>query len=303
MNSARLRAQPQGGVVSSFIHPEFIVETDWLASALNDPGIRVLDCTQHLIPRPGNVLNDIKSGLEDFENGHIPGAGFVDIDRDISAHGNANLHFTLPSPEGFAQAMARLGVGDETMVVLYSTANHWWATRVWWMLRVFGHDRAAVLNGGLQKWKREGLPVETGPGRTQRPARYSVLYRPGQVAGKEEVLAAIGADEVCILNALRPEQHAGTGGTSYGRPGHIEGSINVAAVSLVDQDNVFKSAAELQRMFADALAKPRVITYCGGGIAASSAAMILTMLGHRNVQLYDASLAEWAADSSLPMQT
>jgi thiosulfate/3-mercaptopyruvate sulfurtransferase len=290
-------------VSSTFVHPEFIVETEWLARALDDPGVRVLDCTQHLIPRSGNVLNDVKPGLEDFEKGHIPGASFIDIDRDISDHGNPDLHFTLPSPGRFAQAMGRFGIGDEIMVVLYSTANHWWATRVWWMLRVFGHDRAAVLNGGFQKWKREGLPVETGPGRLRRSARYASRFRPGHVVDKEEVLAAIGANEVCILNALRPEQHAGTGGTSYGRPGHIKGSINVAAVDVVDQDNVFKSAAELQRMFADALAKPRVITYCGGGIAASSAAMILTMLGHRNVQLYDASLAEWAADSSLPMQT
>jgi thiosulfate/3-mercaptopyruvate sulfurtransferase len=289
-------------VGSAFVHPEFIVETEWLARALNDPTVRVLDCTQHLIPRPGNVRNDIKPGLGDFEQGHIPGASFVDIERDISDHGDPNLHFTLPRPDRFAQAMGRLGIGDDTMVVLYSTANHWWATRVWWMLRVFGHDRAAVLNGGFQKWTRESLPVEAGPGRPRRPAIYTPRFRPGYVADKEAVLAAIGANEVCIINALRPEQHAGTGGTSYGRIGHITGSINVAAVNLVDQDNVFKSTAELQRIFADALAKPRVITYCGGGIAASSPAMILTMLGHRDVQLYDASLAEWAADASLPMQ-
>ena len=287
---------------STVVHPEYIVETEWLARALDDPGVRVLDCTQHLIPRPGNIRNDIKPGLEDFERGHIPGASYIDIQRDISDHGNPSLHFTLPRPEQFAQAMGRLGIGDETMVVLYSTANHWWATRVWWMLRVFGHDRAAVLNGGFQKWTRESLPVEAGPGRPRRPVSYTPRFRPGRVAGKEDVLAAIGASEVCTINALRPEQHAGTGGTSYGRIGHITGSINVAAVNVVDKDNIFKSTAELQRMFADALAKPRVITYCGGGIAASSPAMLLAMLGHRNVQLYDASLAEWAADPSLPMQ-
>lgn len=287
----------------SFVHPEFIVATEWLAQRLADPHVRVLDCTQNLIPRPGNVYNDIKSGLEDFEKGHVPGAGYIDIDHDISDRGNPNLHFMMPTAEQFAQEMGRIGVGDDTMVVLYSTANHWWATRVWWMLRVFGHDRAAVLNGGFQKWKREGLPVETGPGRSPHAASYTPRYRPGHVAGKDEVLAAIGASEVCTLNALRPEQHAGTGGVSYGRRGHIKGSINVAAMNVVGQDNVFKDAEELRQMFADALPKPRVITYCGGGIAASSATMILTMLGHRNVQLYDASLSEWAADASLPMQT
>ena len=108
-----------------------------------------------------------------------------------------------------------------------------------------------------------------------------------------------GAADTCTLNALRPDQHLGSGGTVYGRLGHISGSINVAAVNVVDSNNEFKSSSELRRQFADALAKPRVITYCGGGIAASS----VTMLGHENVQLYDASLSEWATDAALPMQT
>ena len=115
-------------------------------------------------------------------------------------------------------------------------------------------------------------------------------------------MAAIGAGDVCTLNALRPDQHAGSGGTVYGRLGHIKGSINVAAVNVVDANNEFKSAEVLREQFADALAKPRVITYCGGGIAASSATMLLTMLGHKNVQLYDASLSEWAPDPTLPME-
>jgi len=293
----------RGRILSTeFVHPEFIAETDWLAQRLDDPSIRVLDCTQHLIPRPGNVYNDIKSGEEDFEKGHIPGAGFIDIDRDISDRSNPRLHFMLPEPEHFAQTMGRFGVGDATQVILYSTANHWWATRVWWMLRVFGHDRAAVLNGGFQKWTREGRTTQTGAASVRPRASFTPRYRPNLVAGKSDVLGAIDAGGVCTLNALRPEQHAGSGGVTYGRRGHIKGSINVPAMSAVDKDNVFKSADELRRLFAEALAKPRVITYCGGGIAASSATMILTALGHENVQLYDASLAEWAADASLPMQ-
>ena len=208
----------------------------------------------------------------------------------------------LPSPEFFAAAIGKLGVGDDTKVILYSTANHWWATRLWWMLRVFGDENAAVLNGGFQKWSREGRAVEQAPTRLFRQSSFTAKMRDEYVARKADVLAAIGAGDVCTLNALRPDQHAGTGGTGYGRLGHITGSINVAAVNVVDANNEFKSADVLREQFAEALAKPRVITYCGGGIAASSATMLLTMLGHKNVQLYDASLSEWAHDASLPME-
>ena len=287
---------------SAFVHSEFIVETDWLAGHLHDPNVRVLDCTTHLMPPTRGGPYDVVSGRADFEKAHIPGAGFADIDNELSDKSH-RLHFMLPSPEFFADAIEKLGVDDRTKVILYSTANHWWATRLWWMLRVFGHDNAAVLNGGFQKWFREGRAVEQGPARLSGQALFSPKYRTGHVVGKEDVLAAIGAADTCTLNALRPDQHLGSGGTVYGRLGHISGSINVAAVNVVDSNNEFKSSNELRRQFADALAKPRVITYCGGGIAASSVTMLLTMLGHENVQLYDASLSEWATDAALPMQT
>ena len=288
-------------MANNFAHPEFIVETDWLADHLEDPKLRVLDCTTHLMPPTQGGAYDVVSGRADFEKSHLPGAGFADIENDLSDK-NQRLHFMLSTPEFFAAAIGKLGVGDDTKVILYSTANHWWATRLWWMLRVFGHDHAAVLNGGFHKWTREGRAVEQGPERLARQASFTARMRDGQVADKEDVLAAIGAGDVCTLNALRPDQHAGTGGAVYGRLGHITGSINVAAVNVVNGHNEFKSADELRVQFADALAKPRVITYCGGGIAASSTTMLLTMLGHKNVQLYDASLSEWAPDPTLPME-
>ena len=288
-------------MANGFVHPEFIVQTDWLADHLDDPNVRVLDCTTHLMPPKQGGAYDVVSGQADFEKSHIRGAGFADIDNDLSDK-NHHLHFMLPTKEYFAAAIGKLGVGDDTKVILYSTANHWWATRLWWMLCVFGHDNAAVLNGGFQKWVREEHAVEQGPARLFGQSSFTAKMRDGYVASKADVLAAIGAGDVCTLNALRPDQHAGTGGAVYGRLGHITGSINIAAVNVVDANNEFKSADVLREQFAEALSKPRVITYCGGGIAASSATMLLTMLGHKNVQLYDASLSEWAADATLPME-
>jgi thiosulfate/3-mercaptopyruvate sulfurtransferase len=287
---------------SSFAHPEYLVSTEWLAAQLDDPQVRVLDGTTHLPPLPDLSLYDVVSGRADFEKGHIPGAAFVDIEHDVSTP-HPRLHFMLPSAEVFAAAMQRLGIGDDTHVVTYATANHWWATRLWWMLRVFGHDRASVLDGGFQKWQREGRQVETGPAQPRTPLRFTARMRPEMVATRADVLAAIGRGETCTVNALRPEQHAGTGGVHYGRRGHITGSINIPALQHIRADNTFRDADELRTLFAPALTAPEVVTYCGGGIAATSVALVLAMLGHDRVKVYDNSLTEWAADPALPMQT
>ncbi len=289
-------------MADAFVHPEYLVSTDWLAQHLQDDNVRVLDCTTHLPPLPDFSLYEVVPGRADFEKAHVPGAGFVDIEHDVSTP-HERLHFMLPDAQRFAAAMAALGVGDDTLVVTYSTASHWWATRLWWMLRVFGHDRAAVLDGGFQKWQAEGRPVESGAARPRSTARFTARMRPELVAGRDEVLAAVGNPRVCTLNALRAEQHAGTGGVHYGRRGHIAGSVNLPAAQHVHADNTFKSAAELREMFAPALSAPEVITYCGGGIAATSVALVLAMLGYDKVRVYDNSLTEWAADPSLPMET
>jgi thiosulfate/3-mercaptopyruvate sulfurtransferase len=283
-------------------HPEFIVEPSWLAEHLDDPQVRILDATTHLVPPPSNVLYEVKSGRPDFERGHIPGAAFVDLDAELSDHAYPpQVHFMLPTAQVFAEVMGRNGIDAATRVVCYSSANHWWATRLWWMFKVFGHDHASVLNGGFQRWQAEGRMVESGPGRPRAGRRFDAVYHSEYVADKDAVLSAVRGGEVCVVNALRPEQHRGTGGTSYGRLGHISGSVNVPAVHLVDAENRFKPVHELQLLLASTLERPKVITYCGGGIAATSVAMLLMMLGHRDVRLYDGSLSEWAANPDLPM--
>ena len=289
---------PQG-----FAHPEFLIETGELERELGASDLRVLDCTTHLVPDPKTTYQ-VVPGRADFEQGHIPGAQFVDLQNDLSDKGH-RFRFMLPSAEAFAAAISRFGVGEGTRVVLYSTANPWWATRVWWLLRVFGFDNAAVLNGGWQKWSREGRPVETGPAKPRPPGHFVVREQRPLMVGKEEVLRSIGDGAVCTINALLPEQHAGTGGNSYGRPGRIKGSVNLPAAHLLDPTtNEFLPPAELRKRFETVGASGKqVITYCGGGIAASADAFALVMLGHPNVKLYDASLGEWATDPNLPMET
>ena len=143
--------------MTGFVHPEYLVEADWLEQHLADPDVVVLDCTVHLLTQPSGPYV-IKVGREEFEKGHIAGAQFCDVQKDVSDT-TAKTNFMRPSASAFSAAMRKYGVNNKTRVVTYSTANPWWATRVWWLLREFGHDNAAVLNGGWQKWSREKHPA------------------------------------------------------------------------------------------------------------------------------------------------
>ncbi len=286
-----------------FVHPEYLVATEWLAQHLNDPNVLVLDCTTHLIP-DAKTTYQVKPAREDFEQAHIPGAQFVDMLRDVSDT-SQRLRFMRQPPEDFASAMRRFGVNNTTRVVAYSSANVWWATRMWWLLHEFGHDNAAVLDGGWQKWSRENRPAEAGAAKPRKPGDFTVREIRNLMVGKDEVRRAIGNGAICTLNALLPQQHTGTGGNSYGRPGRIAGSVNLPAAHLLNPEtNEFLPADELRKRFTAVGAMDRqVINYCGGGIAASADALALIMLGHKDVKLYDGSLSEWASDPSLPMET
>ena len=287
----------------AFKYPQYLVETDWLAEHLNDSDIRVLDCTAFNRPDgSGGVRAD--SGHDSWAKEHIPGSGHADLVNDLS-HKNSSFRYMMPPAEQFAEVMSGYGVGDGTRAVLHDSSSGSWATRVWWMLRAFGFDNACILNGGLHKWEMEGRPVATGPS-TYPPAIFKARPRTGLMANKVEVLAALGQGSTCVLNALSKEQHLGAGGASYGRAGSIAGSVNVPAGDMMDSvSHAYLPAEELAQRFAQVGPDPaeRVITYCGGGIAASNDAFILTLLGYENVAVYDASMSEWAADASLPMQT
>jgi thiosulfate/3-mercaptopyruvate sulfurtransferase len=286
-------------------HSAALISTDDLARRLGAPGLRIFDCTTYLRPRtdgqPGYVS---ESGRANYDKGHIPGAAFLDLAAELSDT-SSKLRYTLPPLEELTKAFAAKGIGHGTFVVLYSHATPTWATRIWWMLRSVGFDDAAILDGGLDKWKAEGRPLATEETR-HAPATLTLRGRPGIFVDKNAVKAAIGDGTTLTLNALSLDQHRGTGGVTYGRPGRIAGSSCVPAASLIGPDKTLRPIAELRAAFEGAGTAPdkRVLVYCGGGIAATLDAFVLTaLLGHKNVSVYDNSMQEWSNDPSLPMET
>ncbi len=275
-----------------------LVSTDWLNANLEDPGLVILDCTVWLKPAEGGGYLAV-SGRADYETAHLPGAGFADLTGALCDR-SSPLRFMVPPPEQFAAAMAELGVGEGRHVVLYDHNRSMWAARVWWMLRWIGFDDAALLDGGLKAWKQQNRPLVSGVAPLVAPGALTARARPQLIADRQEMLASIADGSACIIDALGDAQFRGEV-DSYGRPGHLPRATNTPAIDLVDRDSGQYLPLEVLRgRFPEDPAR-RTITYCGGGIAASSDAFVLCRLGFTDVAVYTASLQEWVTDASNPL--
>lgn len=276
-----------------------LVSAEWLKHHINDPDLVVLDCTVVTMPDATDPrgLHNV-SGRPDYELGHIPNAGFADL-KGVLCKTNDPVEFDLLSPEEFCDEMGKLGVGDDSRVVLYDANYTGWAARVWWMLRWVGFDTAAILDGGLTAWTSTGnelsLESVTRPAKQLTPKPRSEL-----IADEAEVLAAINDDSVVLVDTLPEEFYRGEM-SIYPRAGHIPGAVNINGLSILDKKGHLLSQDELAAMHKfdrDA----RIITYCGGGIVASTDAFVFTRLGFNNVAVYMASLEEWTANQDNPME-
>jgi thiosulfate/3-mercaptopyruvate sulfurtransferase len=239
------------------------------------------------------------NGRAAYDEGHIPTAGFADL-MGALADPDSPHSYAVPSPEAFAAAMGALGVGDDTRVVLYDTYGNGWAARVWWMLRWVGFDNAAILDGGLSAWTNAGYEVSKDAA-TESVRTLTVNLRPELIVEQEEVRAAIDDESVDLVDAL-PDAHYRGDFALYGRPGHIPTATNSPSNQLIDEAGRFKDEDALETMFSGDKDK-RTITYCGGGIAASADAFIMTRLGYKDVAVYTSSLQEWTTDPENPMVT
>ena len=275
-----------------------LVSTDWLSAQLDAPDLVVLDCSVYQEPSEDGGFHN-ESGRVRYEAGHIPGAGFADL-KDELADSQAAIEFALPSPEAFCTAMGKLGVGDDTRVVLYDASYSAWAARVWWMLRWVGFDRAAILDGGLKAWTEEGRPLEAGP--VEHPPRtLTPAPRPRLIADRDEVRAAINDARVQLIDTLPPNLYRGEQ-QLYARPGHIPTAKNIFGIELLDETGHHCPLEQAEKLH-QGNKQARHITYCGGGILASLNAFVMTRLGYTDVAVYTASLQEWAADPKNPMVT
>jgi len=284
----------------TYLNPQYLTSTEELASMLETEtnGLRVFDVNVTLVPKATGYAP--VSGIDDYMKAHIPGAAFIDLMNDFSDR-TSDFGFMLPSPELLESACRAAGIGTDDQVVIYSSGHMMWATRFWWMLYSCGHKNVSVLDGGFAKWQAEDRMVASEKS-VYPSGNFSVELNLDRWADKAGVLAAVKASDVCTINALSPGVYSGDAEMSYGRKGHIENSKNVFYADLLDE-GCFRNADALRGIFQSkgVLDKPRVISYCGGGISATIDALGLALIGYDNVAIYDGSMGEWARDKELPL--
>ncbi len=278
---------------------EPLVSCDWLAEHRNTQDLVILDAT-FFLPNQG------RHAEREYLAEHLPGARFFDI--DVIADRRSALPHMLPSREFFAEAVGNFGIGNTTHVVVYDNNSFMASARVWWMFRVFGHDRVSVLDGGLMQWKLSQQPLETGVGDAVQCRRFVAGYRPELVRNLGEISAMLGHPGVRIIDARSPGRFAGTDPEPRPgvRPGHIPGSTNVFYRSLVDgASGLMKSPASIEAAFRSAGLDPDhpMVASCGTGVTAAILALALFRLGREGVPVYDGSWTEWGGRDDTPVET
>lgn len=275
-----------------------IIDPASLAGHLDDPGWVVFDVRFDLA--------DPAAGRRDYELGHIPGALFADVNTNLAAPpGEGRGRHPLPDAESLARWLGDCGVGPDSQVVAYDASTGTWAARLWWLLRYLGHDDVAVLDGGLARWRAEGLPVETGTP-VPRPATSFVgVPRPEMVASADDVLEAVRRRDRIIVDSRAPDRFRGENETIDPVAGRIPGAANRFFGLNATPDGRLRSPEELRADFEPLIgnASPdRAIVYCGSGLTACANLLALEHAGLSGGKLYPGSWSEWCSDPERPVE-
>jgi thiosulfate/3-mercaptopyruvate sulfurtransferase len=278
-------------------HDAPLAGTDWLADHLGAADIAVLDATLYL-------PNEGKDARAEFAAAHIPGARFFDINE--IADPDTDLPHMVPSPGRFAKLIGALGVGNDSIVVFYDQKGLASAARGWWMMRLFGHDKAAVLDGGLPKWLAEDRPINTGEPQPTEPATFRPDFRATRLRGIGDMLRNVVTQREQVLDARAagrfsgavPEPRAGM------RSGHIPGALNLPYTDLLRSDGTFRSAAEVKSRLtlAGIDGERSVVTSCGSGVTACILTLGLVVAGLPEGAVYDGSWSEWGGRADTPIE-
>ena len=272
----------------------FVVSSGWLAGEMGSPDLRIVDASFYLPAQKRDADSE-------YAAGHIPGA--VRFDHDVVADHSTDLPHMVPSPQVFADAVGKLGIGEHDRIVIYDGPGLFSAPRAWWLFRVMGAHNVFILDGGLDGWKAEGRPLETvAP--APSPVVFTPRFRPEKVAGLPMMREIVANGSAQIADARSAGRFAGTEPEPREglRSGHMPGARNLPSGSL-SSDGRLKPLPELRGILNEAgldLTRP-VVTSCGSGITAAIITLALESIGHEDNVLYDGSWTEWGGRDDTPV--
>ena len=258
-----------------------LVDVHRLRERLGEPGLIVVDC-RFTLGEPG-------AGRGAWLAGHVPGAAFLDLDSDLAGEPGARGRHPLPGRDAFQAAARRAGIGNRSSVVAYDEAGEGGAARLWWLLRHFGHEHAAVLDGGLAAWRESGGPLRAGE-ETTESGDFEASPRADDTAGAEEAAAA-----PVLLDARAPARYRGESEPIDSVAGHIPGAVNLPSSELAPGGR-FLDPAELRIRLEGAGAGPGrgTVAYCGSGVTACTVVLAAELAGLPTTRLYPGSWSEWS---------
>jgi thiosulfate/3-mercaptopyruvate sulfurtransferase len=270
-----------------------LVDTAWLLERLGNPALRIVDCRWRL-GQPG-------AGAAAYADAHIPGAAFLDVDGDLSsAPGPAGRH-PLPDAQAFQAAARRAGIGLGTPVVAYDEAGEGGAVRLWWLLRHFGHEDAAVLDGGLAAWREAEGPLRTGAEQTE-PGDFEARARDRDTLDAGELAERLADGRLALIDARAPERYSGESEPVDKVAGHIPGAGNAPFAELAPSGRFLPPADLRERLErAGAGARRELVAYCGSGVTACTVVLAAELAG-LEARLYPGSWSEWSG-LGLPAKT
>ncbi|MDX1490261.1 MAG: 3-mercaptopyruvate sulfurtransferase [Pseudohongiellaceae bacterium] len=280
--------------------PAALIEVQWLQQAMREqhPRLIIMDASWHLPTANRNAESE-------WLYERIPGANFFDFDKRICDR-DSSLPHMMPDAELFTSELRRLGVKKDSIVVFYCTAGTFTAPRAWWMMQAMGHQHCAVLNGGLEAWRKAGLPIETGQVTASRESgNFQAKPRASKISDQREVALATHAEDACIIDARSADRFFGKAPEPRPglRAGHMPNACNLPFDRLID-NGYYRPIEELREALAS-LATPdkRLIATCGSGVTACVVAMAAHLCGYSDISVYDGSWAEWGAGDTTPIST
>lgn len=290
---------------SAFELPEYLVSCKWLQEHHGEPDLVVIDIRGYVRTQDrggGRQVSSYEPAPDEYAQGHIPGAVYVDWTRDI-VDASASVKAQIAQPEAFAEAMSTRGIGDATRVVVADHTGGHFATRMWWALRYYGHDRVALLDGGYKRWEALGLPLDTGVTGQPGIATFTAKDNPDLIANVDDVAALVHVGEGQLIDARDAATFSGE--TQRGaRGGHIPTATHFPASAMFGSDGMWKSPDEIRQLADDSgldLNAPTT-AYCNGGVTATAVLFGLMQAGATQVRNYDGSWNEWGEREDLPVE-